>query len=88
MSYLATFTSHFGAIRFKRLCQERGIDVELMPVPRSLSSACGTCARFLELPYTPQQSDLYEWPGEVEVVVQEAADGGAPYTELYRAFGL
>ena len=41
--YIATFYSHFGAIRYKRLCGERNIPAHVMPVPRDLSSSCGTC---------------------------------------------
>jgi len=37
MKYIATFYSHFGAIRFKREAPE---------VPRDLSSSCGTSASF------------------------------------------
>ena len=46
MTYIATFYSHFGAIRFKKLCQAAGMPAELMPVPRNLSSSCGTCVRY------------------------------------------
>ena len=44
MTYV-TFVSHYGAIRFRREMLARGIRVTLMPVPRFLSSSCGTCAR-------------------------------------------
>lgn len=44
--YVATFFSHFGAVRFQRLCSERGYEAQLAPVPRSLSSSCGTCVLF------------------------------------------
>ena len=44
--YVATFFSHFGAIRFQRLCSELGYEAQLAPVPRSLSSSCGTCVLF------------------------------------------
>jgi len=44
--YIATFFSHYGAINFKRVLAARGIQVQLMPVPRAISSSCGTCARF------------------------------------------
>ena len=44
--YVATFFSHFGAVRFQRLCAERGYEAQLAPVPRSLSSSCGTCVLF------------------------------------------
>ena len=59
MKFIATFYSHFGAIRF-------------MPVPRNLSSSCGTCARF-EAPddYTYSGDES----GEVEQVVRETESG-------------
>ncbi|WP_307974980.1 putative Se/S carrier-like protein [uncultured Parolsenella sp.] len=38
MRYVATFFSHFGATRFRRLCCERRVACRLAPVPRSLSS--------------------------------------------------
>lgn len=44
MTYV-TFYSHYGAIQFKKTLEERSISVTLMPVPRFLSSSCGTCAR-------------------------------------------
>lgn len=45
-TYIATFYSHFGAIRFHRQLKAQGIDGTLMPVPRKVSSSCGTCVRF------------------------------------------
>ena len=39
MARIATFFSHFGAVRFRRLCRARGDEVELLPVQRSLSSS-------------------------------------------------
>ena len=46
MIYIATFFSHFGAMRCKRACDRAGIPARMMPVPRMLSSSCGTCVRF------------------------------------------
>lgn len=46
MKYIATFYSHFGAIRFKREAPEGVTNIELRPVPRNLSSSCGTSASF------------------------------------------
>lgn len=43
MTYIATFYSHFGAIRCKKLCEAQGLSARAMPVPRNLSSSCGTC---------------------------------------------
>ena len=45
MTYIATFFSHFGAVRYKKLCDAQGFAARTMPVPRSLSSSCGTCVR-------------------------------------------
>ena len=45
MIYIATFYSHFGAMRCKKMCDETGISARMMPVPRMLSSSCGTCVR-------------------------------------------
>ena len=44
--YVATFFSHFSALRFQRLCTKLGYEAQLAPVPRSLSSSCGTCVLF------------------------------------------
>lgn len=46
MKYIATFYSHFGAIRFKREAPEGVTNIELRPVSRDLSSSCGTSASF------------------------------------------
>ena len=75
MTCVATFFSHFGAIRFKRACDAQGIPASLMPVPRSLSSSCGTCVRYEgEMPAAPSD--------EVEQIVEETPEG---YKTLYRA---
>lgn len=66
MIYIATFYSHFGAMRFKKVCEEAGFQAKLMPVPRELSSSCGTCVRY--------ESDCFdlgkEIPDEVEQIVE------------------
>lgn len=45
-TYIATFFTHYGAIAFQRYCTANGYHGKLMPVPRFLSSSCGTCVRF------------------------------------------
>lgn len=52
MNYIATFFSHFGAVRFHRQCQAWAWSAAMRPVPRDLSSSCGTCVYFTtaELP--------------------------------------
>ena len=44
--YIATFYSHYGALCFKRNCEKQGMEAVIMPVPRNLSSSCGTCVEF------------------------------------------
>ena len=78
MFFIATFYSHFGAIQFKR----RAVGIrnpQLMPVPRRLSSSCGTCVRFeAEANFQPGECP----DAEIEQIVREAEDG---YSCLYRA---
>ena len=63
MICIATFFSHFGAMRCKKMCDEAGIPARMMPVPRALSSSCGTCVRLetddpLSLPRTEEAEQL------------------------------
>ena len=46
MHYIITFHSHFTAMQFQNEMANRGIPAKLMPVPRFLSSSCGTCVSF------------------------------------------
>jgi len=41
--YIATFYSHFGALTYNKALIKQGISTKLMPVPRKVSSSCGTC---------------------------------------------
>lgn len=52
MTYIATFYSHFNAVKYTRDLKKHGIMAILMPVPRTLSSSCGTCVKF-ETAYNP-----------------------------------
>ena len=76
VTYIITFFSHFGAVRYKQLCCEEGISCRMMPVPRNLSSSCGTCVR-CEDSYLPPTDACAE---EIE---QIAAWDGRQYTTLY-----
>lgn len=76
MIYLATVYSHFGAIRYKRACEAAGIPAVLMPVPRSLSSSCGTCVRCEERWLRPEGESAQD-------VEQVAAWDGKSYTAVY-----
>lgn len=46
MHYLATFFTHCGAVKYQNHLKNKSIPVELMPVPRKLSSSCGISAKF------------------------------------------
>lgn len=41
--YVATFHTHLAALRSCRSLTEAGVPARMAPVPRSLSSSCGTC---------------------------------------------
>lgn len=76
MTYIATFFSHFGAMRYQLACRDAGIVCRTMPVPRDLSSSCGTCVRCEERWLTPEK----QVADEIERIVA-CADG--QYTTVY-----
>ncbi len=80
MRYLATFVSHFAALSCYKACQRQGWPAELGPVPRFLSSSCGTCAW-----YEGEEGSIYPGPigEEVEQILLETAPGG-PYRLVYQ----
>ncbi|MDR2720626.1 MAG: DUF3343 domain-containing protein [Nitrososphaerota archaeon] len=41
--YIVTFYSHFGALSYYKVLKDRGINAKMLPVPRKISSSCGTC---------------------------------------------
>lgn len=47
MEYIMTFHTHFDALQYDRFLKKSGIKGRLQPVPRKLSSSCGTCVRFM-----------------------------------------
>lgn len=76
MKYLATFFTHSGAIKYQAHLKNRNIPVELMPVPRKLSSSCGISARF-------------EYEGDIRQMISEDIDSlfeivGTDYRHLYK----
>ena len=44
--YVATFFSHYDALTFFNYLKETGVSASLAPVPRKVSSSCGTCVTF------------------------------------------
>jgi len=78
MKYIATFYAHIGAIRFKKECDSRKIEARLMPVPRDLSSSCGTCVSFIGPYWLPQGKEA----DEIEQIVEIKDEG---FLLLYKA---
>ena len=78
MICIATFYSHFGAIKFKKICSDAGYKAKIMPVPRTLSSSCGTCVEYECSQYCP----IVPIPEEIEQIV-ELRDNA--YINHYRA---
>ena len=86
--YIATFFSHFGAMRFFREREASGCHAKLSPVPRALSSSCGTCVVFDAADdFVSEKTPFQDPHGEVEqLVVPETDDTGAiSYRVLYHA---
>ena len=44
--YIATFHTHLSALMTSRTLTGMGVQARMMPVPRKLSSSCGTCVRY------------------------------------------
>ena len=45
-TYISTFYTHAGALISCRNLKGAGISAKMMPVPRKLSSSCGTCLTY------------------------------------------
>ena len=90
-TYIATFYSHFGAMRAKKECDKYGWTAQMMPVPRDLSSSCGTCVRFTMENAEGAKDNVETFvptaliSDELEQIVRVEAPG--KYTEVYRAEG-
>lgn len=93
MKLIATFYSHFGAVRFMNKCKAANCKAKMMPVPRTLSSSCGTCVSYefdrdiAETGQNWETKDLSpfsesEISEEIEQIVEVTVDG---YTQLYCA---
>ena len=45
--FIATFHTHLSALMTCRNLNGKGAKAGMMPVPRKLSSSCGTCVRYI-----------------------------------------
>ena len=44
--YLATFHTHLAALKTHRSLLKQGVTARMSPVPRKISSSCGTCVQY------------------------------------------
>ena len=76
--YIATFHTHLSALMTSRALTSRSVKAQMMPVPRKLSSSCGTCVRYLA-----EEPHLHAMDEDVEAVYEKI--GKEDYTLLMRA---
>ena len=63
--FIATFHTHLSALMTSRNLNAKGAKAGMMPVPRKLSSSCGTCVR-----YWAQDPCLSAMDADTEAVYQ------------------
>ena len=64
--YIATFHTHLAALITSRALSGIGVKAQMMPVPRKLSSSCGTCVRYLA-----EEANLHAMDEDVEAVYEK-----------------
>ncbi len=74
-SYIATFHTHLAALKTHRTLQKQGIEARMAPVPRKISSSCGTCVFYTA--ETPCRSSIdvdaeaiYRMDGSTAILVE------------------
>ena len=73
--YIATFHTHLAALRTHRSLADKGLSSPMTPVPRKLSSSCGTCVR-----YQSVAPELDSMDRDTEAVYE---DEGVEYTLVH-----
>ena len=63
--FIATFHTHLSALMTSRNLNAHGARAGMMPVPRKLSSSCGTCVR-----YQAEEPLLNRMDADVEAVYE------------------
>lgn len=73
---IMTFHTTYHALNFEKALKRDGVEVKLIPVPRDLSSSCGSAAQFylrdkekalaLATEYNIELDELYEREPEAE----------------------
>lgn len=70
MIYIATFYTHAAALLSHRALKNAGIEAKMAPVPRTLSSSCGTCVK-----YRSEDPNTELLDADVEAVYEASDDG-------------
>ena len=47
IQYIATFHTHLAALKTHRSLSKAGVEARMAPVPRKISSSCGTCVFYM-----------------------------------------
>ena len=74
---MATFHTHVSALLSARSLNGQGVEAKMAPVPRQLSSSCGTCVL-----YAADEPRLDQMDQDVEAVYRQSGEKG--YEELFR----
>lgn len=77
MGYIYTFHSHFYAMRFHKKVSEMGLKAVIMPVPRRVSSSCGSCVKLTNIEDPKSLLDdgveqLFETENDTHTLIYEA----------------
>lgn len=68
--YIAVFHTHLSALRTYRALAAAGYDAKMAPVPRALSSSCGTCVHYSGEDEAPSFMDT-----DYDYIVKVVGDG-------------
>ena len=75
--YLATFHTHLAALKSHRALTAAGLTARMAPVPRKISSSCGTCVFYKA--DDPEESLL---DGDTEAIYRLDADNAVKLKEF------
>ena len=72
--YVATFHTHLSAMLTCRALTDAGLEARMAPVPRSISSSCGTCVFYtaatpMEMLMDEDTERIYEQQGESYIML-------------------
>ena len=78
--YVATFHTHLSAMLTCRALTDSGLEARMAPVPRSISSSCGTCVFYTAQEICRELLDedterVYEQQGESYVMLLDLENG-------------